>query len=153
MVGLGFMVFFFFALTSAISVYGVIYWRQHGELPGAPLRDNRTALIDPDREAFSTANDEYMGVHTSDKDSFHGVDSGAGAGAGTELSGEHGQMGYDTSYGGAGVGGYAPPTTYSPPEESRPQYGTPAWEGQPVGLGVGTTGSGSGRVQFPAGNY
>jgi len=173
MVGLGFMVFFFFALTAAISIYGIIYWRQHGTLPGASDRDTTTFdQIDPDREAFSTAiHDDYTGPHVNDKDSFHGGTSDGASGVGLGLGTEHGSQqtpyGYDsdTSYGGAsastGAGGYSstPLRTYSPPEHelTMPQpYATPAaWEetgaNSTTGVSVGV--GGHERVQFPPANY
>jgi len=126
MVGLGFMIFLLFVLTSAISVYGVIYFRQHGALPGAQSSHN-TALIDPDREAFSAAaNDEYGSVHTSDKDDSHSM-------SGAELPTE--QRYNAPSYG----GGYVPPHV----SEETTSFSNTSYGGA----------AGSDRVQFPAANY
>ncbi|KAI9733504.1 MAG: hypothetical protein M1818_007252 [Claussenomyces sp. TS43310] len=142
-VGLGFFVSLFFALTSAISVYGVMYYRRNGNIPGMSRIPTNAALIDPDRDAFSTApHDEYAPVHLNDKDDANDAEEGH---AGQPLP-------YDTSYGGAGVYSSVPPrldepsfgnsVIYSPdsfgrtPSQSRPDM---AHEQEPV--------------QFPAGNY
>jgi len=68
-VGLGFFIFLFFTFTSAISIYGVMYFRRNGTIPGMSRIPQNAALIDPDRDAFDTApHDEYAPIHLNDKD-------------------------------------------------------------------------------------
>lgn len=60
----------FFALTTAMSVYGIKYYRTNGVLPGASRAPYGSNKIDPDKEAFSTAphDDEYAPVQSNDHD-------------------------------------------------------------------------------------
>jgi hypothetical protein len=97
-----------FSLTTAMSVYGIIYFRREGYLPGASRAPNNASLIDPDKDAFSTnPHDEYAPVHdTDDHDiQFSGGESSQLAG------GLGGRPGYENSYGEAG--GYEPPQGYT----------------------------------------
>jgi hypothetical protein len=126
----------FFGLTSAMSIYGLIYFRRNGNLPGASRAPTNAQMIDPDRDAFSTAphDDEYAPVHMNDKDNeHHEMDNG-----------EHsGSQAYDPiSYG----GGYVPPTV-SDVDTSYRTYGS---ERPPSNTYVDEE---AGRVRFPAGNY
>jgi len=75
-VGLGVFIWLSFVLTTAMSVYGAIHYRKDGYLPGASRGATNAQLIDPDKEAFSTApaDDEYVPVHTGDQD-IHEADS------------------------------------------------------------------------------
>lgn len=64
-----------------MSVYGVIYFRREGFLPGASRAPTNAQHIDhndPDKEAFSTGpHDEYAPVHNDDNNEFgHSVGTG-----------------------------------------------------------------------------
>lgn len=139
-----------------MSVYGVIYFRREGVLPGVSRIPSNAAMIDPDREAFSTAphDDEYAPVHANDKDRHddmhHEMDSGEGSIAGsydpTSYSG-----GAGTSYvGGAGRG--AGRVVYAPPTVSDVGTGHRTYDEEDLEQG-GYDGRETGRVRFPAGNY
>jgi hypothetical protein len=129
-----------------MSVYGVFYFRTNGVLPGASRIPTNASMIDPDREAFSTAphDDEYAPVHMNDKDDHHSLhpsemDGGESSGA---------SQPYDpTSYSSGGPGRvvYAPPTVSDVNTAYRP-YGD---EHERLG---GYDGEAR-RVRFPAGNY
>lgn len=142
----------FFCLTSAMSVYGVIYFRSNGTLPGASRIPTSASMIDPDHEAFSTAphDDEYAPVHMNDKDYSHPseMDSGEASGSAqpydpTSYS-SSGGMGVGSGLSGAGRVIYAPPTVTDVSTAYRP-YGDEHEHG-------GYDGE-TGRVRFPAGNY
>ncbi|KFY30365.1 hypothetical protein V493_01962 [Pseudogymnoascus sp. VKM F-4281 (FW-2241)] len=145
MAGFGFFIFVLWVLTSAISVYGAIYYRNHGSLPGARIPNN-AAMIDPDREAFSTTphDDEYAPVHGNDKDELDRLgrfDSEMGAGSSSH---PFEPASYDNAYVRPGAdehdspysGGYRP-TTVEPDTDT--SYG-----------GGGAAG---GRAQFPNAPY
>jgi len=70
-VALGVFIFLFFALTTAMSAYGIKYYRTNGMLPGASRAPYGSSTIDPDKEAFSTAphDDEYVPVQNQDHES------------------------------------------------------------------------------------
>ena len=119
-----------------MSIYGVIYFRKNGTLPGASRMPNNAAMIDPDRDAFSTAphDDEYAPVHMNDKDNdpHH------------EMAGESSVPQYDpVSYGGHPA--YAPPTVSE--DTAYHSYG----QQQPLSTSYGDVEAGP--VRFPAGNY
>lgn len=140
-----------FILTTFLSVYACMYYRREGYLPGlSRAPGNAAQLIDPDKEAFSTApHDEYAPVHDADEHEIdlgheHGNEAPSYAGAG-----ESSQMGAGV---GAGVGGgYADSApaygAYAPPrvddEGAFPEHG---WA---QSAGVGPTG----RLQFPSARY
>lgn len=73
MVGFAFFVFFFFALTSVISLKNAAYYRAHGSLPSTYYPSQRLpqTMIDPDRDAFSAQDDDdaYAPVHRHSADS------------------------------------------------------------------------------------
>lgn len=116
MVGFGFFIFIFFVITSAISVYNAMYYRNHGSLPGSRIPNN-ASMIDPDAAAFSTApHDEYAPIHGADKDDdrLDRFDNELSAGPGRHPY-EPDSYGYapphvgdeheiDTSYGGSTIG-------------------------------------------------
>jgi hypothetical protein len=145
----------FFCLTSAMSVYGVIYFRREGVLPGASRIPSNSAMIDPDREAFSTAphDDEYAPVHANDKDPddmHHEMDGGEGSSVPYDPTSYAGGAG--TSYVGAGAGRGAGRVVYAPPTVS--DVGTAYRRYGEDDLEVGGYEEGEpGRVRFPAGNY
>jgi len=128
-VGLGVFIWLFFALTTAMSVYGVIYHRNNGYLPGASRAPNNAQMIDPHKEAFSTAppDDEYARIQTADH----------------EAEGYNGEPSieprYDTPYGG---GRYMPPQVHDEGSTAYTGYGG-AENAVPSG----------GRAQYPPGNY
>src|SRR5277367_379825 len=54
-----------------MSVYGAVYFSRNGTLPGASRIPANSAMIDPDREAFSADphdDDAYAPVHMNDGD-------------------------------------------------------------------------------------
>ncbi|KHJ32137.1 putative chaperone-binding protein [Erysiphe necator] len=71
-VGLGVLTWFIWIVTTIFSLYGVMYWKREGYLPGISRMPYNSATIDPDKEAFSTApiDDEYIaGYRPDDQDS------------------------------------------------------------------------------------
>lgn len=71
-VGLGVLTWFIWIVTTIFSLYGVMYWKREGYLPGISRMPYNSAAIDPDKEAFSTApiDDEYIaGYRADDQDS------------------------------------------------------------------------------------
>jgi hypothetical protein len=121
-----------------MSVYGLIYFRRNGALPGASRMPTNTAMIDPDRDAFSTAphDDEYAPVHMNDNDGHHEMEGG-----------EAGH--YDpVSYGDEGAGRPYMPPTVSDADTSYHSYGVE----HPSHMGYGEDVEPE-RVHFPAGNY
>lgn len=127
-VAIGVFNWLFWILTSFMSLYGVVYYKREGYLPGFSRAPTNAQTIDPDKEAFSTAPhvDEYAPVHNTDDPEVgpSGIHYGSDH--------EHGQEGYSGSYG----GGYVPPQVHDEPTE----YG-------------GTQGAYDGRAQFPTGRY
>jgi len=130
-VGLGVFIWFFWIATTAMSVYGLLYYRREGYLPGASRAPHNAAMIDPDKEAFSTAphDDEYAPVHNIDDHEIHDMESGYG--------GEQSQASSFPSYG----GGYVSPSAHDEPTA----YTSYSAAG-------GRTPS-PGRAQFPSANY
>jgi hypothetical protein len=129
----------FFGMTSAISIYGVIYFRENGTIPGDSGIPTNAAIIDPDHEAFSTAphEDEYAPVQMTEHDDMHHDASGI------ELSAD--QDHHNSSYGRSGrSGGYAPPSVSDVPLPAYTYAVTP----EPL-----QTGYDEERIRFPAGNY
>ena len=127
-------------LTSAISLYGVAYYKREGYLPGASRAPQNATLIDPDKEAFSTAphDDEYAPVHhVDDHDVIHDSEQSEYGGAGpsnSQLGGSQGSR-YDGGYG----GGYVQPSVM---DENTGYSGA-----------GGSMGSSNGRAQFPDARY
>ncbi|KFX95522.1 hypothetical protein O988_05767 [Pseudogymnoascus sp. VKM F-3808] len=145
MAGFGFFIFVLWVLTAAISVYGAIYYRNHGSLPGARIPNN-AAMIDPDREAFSTLphDDEYAPVHGNDKDEIDRLgrfDSEMGGGSSSH---PFEPASYDNAY--ARPGNDDDDTLYS----SAPSY-RPATVEPDTDTSYG--GAKAGRVQFPNAPY
>lgn len=101
-VGFGVFIFFLFALTTFMSFYGVKYYRSNGVLPGASrtpsssYNAHNNMMIDPDKEAFSTA------PHDDEENMYAPVHTNTEYGMGDE------DGSYDTTYTGAG-GGYLAP--------------------------------------------
>ncbi len=139
-----------------MSVYGVIYFRREGVLPGASRIPSTAAMNDPDREAFSTAphDDEYAPVHMNDKDHPHDD-------LHHEMDGDEGSAtaSYDpTSYAGRGyvapadVGRGAGRVVYAPPTVSDVGTAYRSYGEDDLEHG-GYEGGEPGRVKFPAANY
>ncbi len=120
-----------------MSVYGLVYYRREGYLPGASRAPFNAEAIDPDKEAFSTAphdDDEYVPVHNAEDHELPDYEAGSAyaGGSGLSMSSRH-----DTAY-----GGYTPPSVH---DESTGYTGyAPA---------ARPTSSVGGRVQFPDARY
>lgn len=116
-----------------MSVYGVTYYNREGYLPGTSRAPTNAQMIDPDKEAFSTApNDDYAPVHDDEE---HEIQNYPVAG-----SSQLGEERYDNpapTYAPSYNGAYVPPTAEDE-GAYRPYYGSP----QP-----------GERVQFPKGSY
>ena len=57
-----------------------MYYRREGYMPGFSRAPKNAAMIDPDRDAFSTApHDEYAPVHDTDDHDIHDVTGYSGA--------------------------------------------------------------------------
>ncbi|PHH84753.1 hypothetical protein CDD83_1440 [Cordyceps sp. RAO-2017] len=72
-VGLGVFNALLFAASSFVSAYTLKYYNFHGTLPGydsrqllAPNNNNNSSSIDPDKAAFSTADEDYERVNLDD---------------------------------------------------------------------------------------
>jgi hypothetical protein len=139
-----------------MSLYGVMYFRRTGTLPGASRIPQNANMIDPDAEAFSTApnDDEYapVGMHDHDpKDDHNDFDT------------SHVDR-YDTAYNSAGstygstVGGGGAAShignagsNYAPNYGSEPDYRRVS---SPLGMNPSSSyGGGNERAHFPTGNY
>jgi hypothetical protein len=128
----------FWCLTALISVYGLLYYRREGYLPGFSRAPFNAQMIDPDKEAFSTAphDDEYARIQNAEEHEIPDHAEGSGYGAGPSSMGSR----YDVpSYTG---GGYVPPQVHDEPT------GYTGYSGSaPVNTAAG------GRVQFPDAMY
>jgi hypothetical protein len=129
----------FFGITSAISIYGVIFFQKNGSIPGDTGIPTNAAVIDPDHGAFSTAphEDEYAPVQMTEHDDTHHDISGAGHSADHDY--------YNSSYGRSErTGNYAPPSVSDAPSTAYTYAVTP----EPLQAGYDGE-----RIRFPAGNY
>lgn len=86
-VGLGFIVFLLFCVTTFISIYSVKFWQWNNRLPGYDKIQRKGGgdidLADPDKAAFSMAphdDEAYAPVHMDDHDADPRRGAGAGAG-------------------------------------------------------------------------
>jgi hypothetical protein len=138
-VGFGVFIWLLWCLTTAMSLYGLAYYKREGYLPGASRAPFNAQAIDPDKEAFSTAphDDEYVPVHNAEEHEipdYEGGSSYTGAGLGVNTS----SMGsrHDNAY-----GGYTPPGLHE--NTGYTGYTTTA----PPAASV------DGRVRFPDGRY
>jgi hypothetical protein len=116
-----------------------MYFQRNGTIPGDTRIPTNAAMIDPDREAFSTAlhDDEYARVQMAEHDEGqHEAPDG----------GHSGGQGYqNVSYGRSGrSGNYAPPSVTDAPPSTYTYAVTP----EPL-----QTGYDEERIRFPAGNY
>lgn len=155
--------------TSLISLYGVVYYKREGYLPGASRAPTNAQMIDPDKEAFSAGahdghDDEYAPVH-EEHDMLHDADHHDG------LSSSHYDDGVDEQYGGGGsaygagggsaygagsgsgsaygAGSYVPPTVH---DEPTGYGGAGMMHDEPTGYG-GAPAMHDGRAQFPSARY
>lgn len=130
-----------------MSMYGVMYFRRNGTLPGDRVPHN-ASMMDDSAEAFSTAphEDEYapVGMHDHDpKDDNHHNHN-------DDMEDHH----YDTAYNAGASGGSA----YNPSYGNEQAYGGGHGHGSPLGMnpsssyGAGPA-TGAGRAHFPVGNY
>jgi len=121
-----------------MSVYGLLYYRREGYLPGGSRAPANAHQIDPDKDAFSTAphDDEYAPVNHND----------------------------DTEMGGARFGGRHSPDhlatpsevpSYSAPSYHSNGYNPPSVHDEPTGYTgyAGANGGNDGRAKFPTGRY
>ena len=124
-------------LTTAMSVYGAVYYRREGYLPGASRAPFNAQQIDPDKDAFSTAphDDEYAPIHNADEEH--------------EIPNTY--AGSSSSLGGRFDGGNTSPPIYSggyvPPHVSEDTGYTGYSGAAPVNSGPG------GRLHFPDARY
>ena len=117
-----------------MSIYACMFYRREGYLPGASRAPNNAAMIDPDKEAFSTApHDEYAPVHDNDDHEIHETPAYSG-GESSNIGGGYGDA---PTY-----GAYAPPRV----EDENTAYIGYSGTQSP---GVGPTG----RLQFPDARY
>lgn len=116
-------------------------------MPGGSRAPTNAQMIDPDKEAFSTAphDDEYAPVHHDEHDEAGPSGSAYGSGVGAH----HEEERYD-GYGGSG-GGYVPPTVHDEPTGYGGAHDT-GYAGA-GGYGAGGAAGGSGRAQFPSAPY
>ncbi|KAK0728389.1 hypothetical protein B0T26DRAFT_640112 [Lasiosphaeria miniovina] len=74
-VGLGFFVFLFFAVTTFLSIWTLKYYQMHNQLPGYERRSlHGHSEIDPDKAAFSMAphdDEAYAPINVADHDDPH----------------------------------------------------------------------------------
>lgn len=125
----------FFILTTFMSIYACMYYRREGYLPGASRAPNNAAMIDPDKEAFSTApHDEYAPVHDTDDHEIHDAAPSYSGGEPSTMGG-----GYADA---PAYGAYAPPRV----EDENTAYTGYSGAQSP---GIGPTG----RLQFPSARY
>jgi hypothetical protein len=113
-----------------MSVYAVSYYNREGYLPGSSRAPTNAQMIDPDKEAFSTApHDDYAPVHNADEHEIPDFPTAGSSGLGEQR--------YDDpapSYGGE----YVPPNG---PDD----IGYAGYSGSQQQIG--------GRVQFPTARY
>jgi hypothetical protein len=119
-----------------MSIYACMYYRREGYLPGASRAPNNAAMIDPDKEAFSTApHDEYAPVNDTDTHEIHDANA-------TYSGAESSTM---------GAAGYSDAPTYAayaPPRVDDENTAYMGYSGaQSPGIGP------NGRLQFPNARY
>jgi hypothetical protein len=122
-----------FILSTFMSLYAVFYFKREGYLPGSSRAPTNAQMIDPDKDAFSTAphDDEYVAVHNTDEHEIHDMGQPANTHADA----------YDSpTYGGA----YVPPTV----SDDMGYTGYAGAQGR-----QSPQVDDNGRVQFPNGRY
>ena len=125
-----------------MSLYAVFYYKREGYLPGASRAPMNAQMIDPDKEAFSTApHDEYARVHNTDDHEIPDYPMGANTGLGQQTyDAPNYGIAEPTGYGGAAAPSYG--GAYAPPRVED-DTGYSGYGGQ----------QDSGRVQFPTARY
>jgi hypothetical protein len=101
----------FFVLSTLLSLYAVFYYKREGYLPGASRAPMNASMIDPDKDAFSTAphDDEYVAVHNTDDHEIHDLPTHQGGYDAPTYGGNN----TPPTYGGTPApysGAYQPPT-------------------------------------------
>ena len=130
-----------------MSTYACMYYRREGYLPGASRAPNNAAMIDPDKEAFSTApHDEYAPVHNTDDHEIPIHESAPSYGVSAPSYG-----GESSTMGGAGYSDAAPSYgAYAPPRvEDETAYTGYSGASGAQSPGIGPTG----RLNFPNARY
>ena len=145
-----------------MSLYGVVYYKREGYLPGASRAPHNANQIDPDKDAFSTApHDEYAPVHNvDDQDVLHEADESSipayGGRTPSSHFGDNSNSPYEVG------GGYVPPSVH---DENTSYMGysgestAPTYSSQPPSVAggyagqSGSVGSAGGRAQFPHAQY
>jgi len=117
-----------------MSVYGLLYYRREGYLPGGSRSPTNAHMIDPDKDAFSTAphDDDYAPVNNNDD---------------TEIGGRFGAS--DSLATPSEVPSYGTPSYHSN------GYIPPSVHDEPTGYTgySGANTSNDGRATFPTGRY
>lgn len=116
-----------------MSVYAVSYYNREGYLPGLSRAPTNAQMIDPDKDAFSTApHDDYAPVHNADEHEIHDYPAPGSSGLGDQRYEESAP-----SY----SGGYVP--SHSQEDIAYTGYSGAQQPAQQPG----------GRVQFPTARY
>ncbi|TVY38037.1 hypothetical protein LSUB1_G005278 [Lachnellula subtilissima] len=158
-VALGVFTWLLWIATSLISLYGVVYYKREGYLPGASRAPTNAQMIDPDKEAFSAGahdghDDEYAPVH-EEQDMLHDADHHDGQSSshydeGEQYGGGGSAYGAGSGSGSAyGAGSYVPPTVH---DEPTGYGGAGMMHDEPTGYG-GAPAMHNGRAQFPSARY
>ncbi|PFH56292.1 hypothetical protein XA68_16763 [Ophiocordyceps unilateralis] len=141
-VGLGIFTTLLFAATSLISAYTLRYYNFHGTLPGYDSRkllptNGSTSAIDPDKAAFSTADEDYERVNLDDHEA-----------AGASNYSDSGRYAHANPY---SADDFTDPNRYSPlPPRNNDLFNT---DTEYSSGGVAPKPFVDGPAQFPAGNY
>jgi len=140
-VAIGVFLWFAWIISTTMSIYGLVYYRREGYLPGATRVPHNANMIDPDKEAFSTAphDDEYAPVHNADEHELHDDGFPGASSHAPDYESTHTPDYEPSSYGGS----YRPPTAHDEPT-AYTGYSASAYSSQ---------NSRTGRAQFPSGNY
>jgi hypothetical protein len=123
-----------YIVATVMSTIACMYYRREGYLPGTSRAPNNASMIDPDKDAFSTApHDEYAPVHDTDDHEIHDAPS-YGGGQSSHMGGGYGDAA--PSY-----GAYASPTV----EDETAYTGYSGAQSPSIGP--------TGRLQFPTARY
>jgi hypothetical protein len=113
-----------------MSVYSISYYNREGYLPGLSRAPTNAQMIDPDKDAFSTApHDDYAPVHNAEEHDIHDYSVAGESGLGGQRYDEPAP-----SYG----GGYVP--SVGQEDTGYMGYG-------------GSQQQAGGRVHFPSARY
>ncbi|CAG8962211.1 hypothetical protein HYFRA_00005264 [Hymenoscyphus fraxineus] len=154
-VGLGVFIWLLWVLTTLMSLYGVVYYKREGYLPGASRAPHNAQQIDPDKEAFSTApHDEYAPVHNIDEQDHDDIHNTGNVGGPqyNDASMNPSMVGSQSSrYDGGYNSGYVAPPLHD--DTSYSGYGGGAPVAYSAQAPQGSVGSAGGRAQFPSASY